>query len=94
MTPTTTEGRQTSSASIPAEVAGEHGSTMLLSSGNGSLDDILANTERREILDALQRAGGQRASAARLLRISRSRLYRRMGALGIETYTDGPPKSV
>ncbi|MEK6676639.1 MAG: helix-turn-helix domain-containing protein [Planctomycetota bacterium] len=50
---------------------------------NRSLDEILASIERREILGALNRAHGQRTAAAQLLRISRSRLYRRMEALGI-----------
>jgi DNA-binding NtrC family response regulator len=54
-------------------------------SGNmGPLDQILTTIERREILAALNRANGQRTLAARLLGISRSRLYRRMEALGID----------
>ena len=52
--------------------------------GNGSLDQILTTIEKREILGALRRANGQRTLAARLLGISRSRLYRRMEALGID----------
>lgn len=47
------------------------------------LDDQLADIERRTILAALKRAGGQRNLAAKLMGISRSRLYRRMEALGI-----------
>ncbi len=50
----------------------------------GPLDRILTTIERREILTALKRTGGQRTHAARLLGISRSRLYRRMEALGID----------
>jgi transcriptional regulator of acetoin/glycerol metabolism len=50
----------------------------------GSLDRILTTIEKREILNALNRANGQRTLAARLLGISRSRLYRRMEALGID----------
>lgn len=50
----------------------------------GPLDQILTTIERREILAALRRANGQRTLAARLLGISRSRLYRRMEALGID----------
>lgn len=50
----------------------------------GPLDQILTTIERREILAALNRANGQRTLAARLLGISRSRLYRRMEALGID----------
>ncbi|MCO6435593.1 MAG: hypothetical protein J5J06_00720 [Phycisphaerae bacterium] len=52
--------------------------------GTGSLDEILTRIERREILAALERAQGQRTKAARMLGISRSRLYRRMEALGID----------
>ena len=53
-------------------------------SGLGPLDQMLTTIERREILSALKRAKGQRTLAARLLGISRSRLYRRMEALGID----------
>ena len=52
--------------------------------GAGSLDEVLQALEKREIVAALQRADGQRTLAARLLGISRSRLYRRMEALGID----------
>jgi len=48
-----------------------------------SLDDVLCDTERRAILTALRRARGQRSMAAKFMGISRSRLYRRMEALGI-----------
>ncbi|MCK6455051.1 MAG: sigma 54-interacting transcriptional regulator [Phycisphaerae bacterium] len=47
------------------------------------LDAVLARVERDAILNALRRADGQRNKAARLLGVSRSRLYRRMEALGI-----------
>ena len=47
------------------------------------LDDVLADVERRTILSGLRQARGQRSRAAKLLGISRSRLYRRMDALGI-----------
>jgi transcriptional regulator with PAS, ATPase and Fis domain len=47
------------------------------------LDDVLASVERRAILTALRRTQGQRSRAAREMGISRSRLYRRMEALGI-----------
>lgn len=49
-----------------------------------SLDEIMYAVERREILAALARAAGRRTKAAAYLGISRSRLYRRMEALGIE----------
>ncbi|MFQ5423535.1 MAG: PAS domain S-box protein [Phycisphaerae bacterium] len=47
------------------------------------LDPYLARVEREAILRALKAAGGQRLKAARLMEISRSRLYRRMDALGV-----------
>lgn len=43
-----------------------------------------AQDERRRILDAMARAGGNRKEAAALLGISRATLYRRFEALGIE----------
>ncbi len=52
------------------------------------LDEVLATVERRAILLALRRAGGQRSKAARTIGISRSRLYRRMEALGIRPRED------
>ena len=60
------------------------GETVASAEGIGSLDRILTTIERREILNALNRANGQRTLAAKLLGISRSRLYRRMEALGID----------
>lgn len=62
--------------------------------GVGSLDRILTTIERREILGALNRANGQRTLAARLLGISRSRLYRRMEALGIDPRKVGPGDAI
>ncbi len=49
-----------------------------------SLDEILISIETREIVGALKQVQGQRTQAAKLLGISRSRLYRRMEALGID----------
>lgn len=48
------------------------------------LDDILHEIETREIIGALKRANGSRTLAAKMLSISRSRLYRRMEALKID----------
>ncbi len=56
----------------------------------GSLDTILNTIERREIISALKRTSGQRTLAAKELGISRSRLYRRMEALGIDPREVGP----
>lgn len=49
------------------------------------LDDVLADVERRSIQAALNLTNNQRSLAARLLNISRSRLYRRMDALGMSS---------
>lgn len=49
-----------------------------------SLDCILEDVERREILRALEAAGGKRTRAAQIMGISRSRLYRRLDALGLD----------
>lgn len=56
----------------------------------GPLDRKLSALERREILAALQETNGQRTLAAQRLGISRSRLYRRMEALGIDPRQIGP----
>ena len=61
---------------------------------NRSLDDILNAIEKREIVAALRRAHGQRTKAACLLGISRSRLYRRMEALGIDPRSVGAGKII
>jgi two-component system response regulator HydG len=51
--------------------------------GPARLDDIVDRAERRAILAALERTGGNRSAAAEVLGIPRSRLYRRMASLGI-----------
>ncbi|UCG32978.1 MAG: PAS domain S-box protein [Phycisphaerales bacterium] len=48
-----------------------------------TLDQILQEVERRAILAALRSTGGRRTDAAAQMGISRSRLYRRLEALGI-----------
>jgi DNA-binding NtrC family response regulator len=47
------------------------------------LDQLLEQAERRLIVLALRKAGGNRSRAAELLSIWRPRLLRRMEALGI-----------
>ncbi len=49
----------------------------------GTLEEQLANTERSAIENALQAADGNRALAARTLRIHRTALYKKMKRLGI-----------
>jgi transcriptional regulator with PAS, ATPase and Fis domain len=55
----------------------------------GDLDDALAEWERRAILDALQKAGGVQARAAKILGISERSLWYRVKKLGIQVKT--PP---
>ncbi|MFN2433739.1 MAG: sigma-54-dependent transcriptional regulator [Gemmatimonadota bacterium] len=52
-------------------------------SANGSLDRILAETERRLIQDALDRAGGVKTKAADLLGIKTSALYYKLEKYGL-----------
>lgn len=68
-----------------AEFGGEpRGSEPSNPNAGGVLDRKLTALERREIVEALNQAGGQRTQAAKALGISRSRLYRRLEALGID----------
>lgn len=53
------------------------------------LDPLLERVERQAILDALRQAKGQRNMAAKLMGISRSRLYRRMEVLNILQQSPG-----
>ena len=53
-----------------------------------ALKNLLRN-RRRTILSVLDHANGKRSQAARSMKISRSRLYRRMEALGIHQKKDG-----
>jgi transcriptional regulator of acetoin/glycerol metabolism len=45
--------------------------------------DVLADAERRTIVRALSRVGGNLSAAARLVGISRSTLYRKLAAYEI-----------
>ena len=47
------------------------------------LDEILNKAEKREVLAALKRTGGNRSQAAKDLGISRTTFYRRMNSFGI-----------
>lgn len=58
------------------------------------LQHLLEEAERRLIQLALQRAGGRKARAARLLGIPRPRLWRRMVKLGIADTEDGAEENV
>jgi DNA-binding NtrC family response regulator len=49
-----------------------------------SLDSQLEEIERRELIAALERSGGNKAEVARMLGVQRTTLYYRMKRLGIE----------
>ena len=49
------------------------------------LDSQLEDIERRELLAALERCGGNKAEVARSLGMQRTTLYYRLKRLGIET---------
>ncbi len=72
---------------LKAEEISIHGPAGSAGSAGGvpPLDDVLADVERRAILAALRQTNNQRSLAAKLLKISRSRLYRRMDALGMSS---------
>ena len=79
------QGRATAGVSSDSEVAtSAFGSLPGNGSEMGVLDNKLSLLERGEILGALLGTRGQRTLAAQRLGISRSRLYRRMEALGID----------
>jgi PAS domain S-box-containing protein len=65
-----------------------HAGARIIKRAEQPLDRYLGRIERDEIVDALRIANGQRAAAAKLLGISRSRLYRRIEALGIPSGSD------
>lgn len=70
---------------LPPEVCGERPTNVPREAGESLLlDPHLNQVEREAIFRALGAAGGQRNKAAKLMGISRSRLYRRMDALGID----------
>ncbi len=68
-------------------VSGTAASPFATSSSSGSLDDVLAEGERRLILDALQKASGVQARAAKLLGISERSLWYRVKKLRIQVRT-------
>jgi len=73
---------QSGASSLPRAVG-------LAALAGGSLDDVLAESERRIILDALQKAGGVQARAAKILGISERSLWYRVKKLKIQARPDG-----
>ncbi len=76
------EKRQRTLAKLRGYLAGD----TMSDTSTGKLEEILRRVERDEILAMLRRCGGERTKTARRLRISRSRLYRRLTALGIASH--------
>ena len=69
--------------SVRSSAAAPAGAVLPLAAPGGSLDQTLADWERRMILDALAKAGGIQARAAKLLGISERSLWYRVKKLKI-----------
>jgi DNA-binding NtrC family response regulator len=76
--------------SIGAEhLPGQYRGSQVHSSGRGGYDSARETLDRGLVLDALDRAGGNRTKAAELLGIHRRTLYNKLERLGIDP--DGSP---
>lgn len=77
---------------LPHEVVGRVSSTtselLTLSESGCDLDQVLGEAERRLILQALERTGGVRVHAARILGVSLRSLRYRLQKLGVATVED------
>ncbi|HEV2056629.1 MAG TPA: helix-turn-helix domain-containing protein [Methylomirabilota bacterium] len=69
--------------SLRSRAAAPAGAALPLAAAGGSLDETLADWERRMILDALAKASGIQARAARPLGISERSLWYRVKKLKI-----------
>ncbi len=85
---------------LPVEVAGTSSfpspSLVQLPDAGCNLDEVMSEVERRLVLEALERSGGVRTSAAKLLGVSLRSLRYRMQKLALEAADDGedvPPSS-
>jgi transcriptional regulator with GAF, ATPase, and Fis domain len=66
----------------PAEV----GEAAFLAAGSNGRDHTLADREKQAILETIEATGGRLAEAARRLGISRTTLWRRLRAYGIDRF--------
>lgn len=68
-------------------MAGEKAGQQSEAAGTSSerLSNSRIETERKAILSALEKAGGNKVKAARILGIARSNLYKKIAALGMES---------
>ena len=69
---------------LPLYVTTQEGSKPVSSEANGSLDSTIADTERKLILEALEKAGGVQVRAAKLLGITERSLWHRIKKYNIK----------
>ena len=81
------EGPEITDADLPPgiQIWKEMGTATGPAGAKGSLSQILRQVERRAVLDALERAGGVQARAARLLGISERSMWYRVKKLGLQS---------
>jgi len=89
------EGTTLTVADLPAGLAAKQAPLdfvdgFILPENGCQIDDVLAQAERRLILQALERAGSVRSVAAKLLGISLRSFRYRVAKLGIDIGEDGP----
>jgi two-component system response regulator PilR (NtrC family) len=86
------EGQLVALGDLPQEVSGSLANPLpqlaLLGTGTIELDSVLAEVERRLIVQALDRTGGVRTAAAKLLGITFRSLRYRMSKLALSTDDD------
>lgn len=94
------EGQTVALGDLPQEVSGSLANPLpqlaLLGASGVELDSVLAEVERRLIVQALERTGGVRTGAAKMLGITFRSLRYRMGKLGMSSgeEEDGTDSSV
>lgn len=76
------------SSTLPREEAAVY-SAAPPSASPETLAHLRRETERKSILEALRKCGGNKVKAAKLLGIARSCLYRKIASLGIDAYAAG-----
>jgi DNA-binding NtrC family response regulator len=91
-----TEGSRIDVGDLPVEIGGGHRAEDLPEAEEGEMIRIPAGTplpdvERRMILDALERTGGNKTAAARILGIGLRTLYRKLEQYESQGSSDGEP---
>jgi DNA-binding NtrC family response regulator len=80
----TASSQQSGSMPIPVAAPAAHAATAATSDDGKSLAERLLDSERKEIVAAVEKSRGNIASAARTLGINRSTLYYRLRKHGLE----------